>query len=271
MNAGTLSRIATSESTIRRSLMVLLAFLMTHLITYQKLPFTSGYHFPAIPFTIFVIYGLFICETNSWNYRKLLARVSSNRLGRSHTKAIIATNLIACVGIFTALTIAQMILFKFTMDPFRFVGLLSVCLMISLIETGVFILRGINKNRNEALTLNRLAKNSSTTELSVVRNNELLKLSQSEIAYFKHHNGVIFLVTTDGKKIITQFDSLNEVESSLSDQFFRANRQVIVARDSVLSLQKLKNNKLQLRISHLEEIVFVSRYKSSKLKNWLKS
>lgn len=249
--------------------MVVLAFLMTHLISYQRLPFTSDYSFPLVPFSIFVIYGLFICETNCWNYRRLQKKENWRKFELINIWMVIRTNLLACTVIFTLLTIVQMALFQFIMNPFRFVGLLGVCLMISLIETGVFIFYGMTNKSNRPITLNRLARNSGVNQISVVRNNELLKFDESEIAYFKHKNNIIFLVTSDGKEVITQYDSLNEIESTLSNKFFRANRQTIISRDCVLSLQNDINNKVLVRIKNCENPIMVSRYKKRTIKDWL--
>ncbi len=260
-------KIKLSDNTVRRSLMVLLAFVMTHLITYQKLPFSPDYQFPFIPFTIFLIYGLFICETNTWNYRRLSGK---SKLGFD-TKSvwlIIRTNLVFCSVIFAILTILQMIIFQYVMNPFRFVGLLGICLMISLIETGVFVIRGYAKS-NGTLTFNKLAAKSQT--LSIVRNNELRTIPEEEISCFVHQNGCVFLIDKEGSKLVTQYESLNEVEEKLSNRFFRANRQTIISRGAISSLQKDVNNKLKVHLEQLSTCVTVSRYKSRELKTWFQS
>lgn len=260
-------KIKLSDNTVRRSLMVVLAFVMTHLITYQKLPFSSEYQFPFIPFAIFLIYGLFICETNTWNYRRLSKKVKL-RNDLSSVLLIIRTNLLYCTLIFTILSIGQMLIFQYVMDPFRFVGLLGVCLMISLIETGVFILRGYAKG-NGTLTLNKLA--STTGAISIVRGGELRTVHETEISCFIHQNGCVFLIDTEGNKLFTQYESLSEVEEKLSDRFFRANRQTIISRPAIRALQKDVNNKLKVQLEHLSRSINVSRYKSRALKSWFKA
>lgn len=244
--------------------MVLLAFVMTHLITYQHLPFSPGYQFPLIPFSIFLIYGLFICETNTWNYRRLTKK-SRLQFNASSVWLIVRTNLFFCTIIFTALSITQMLIFNYTMNPFRFVGLLSICLMISLIETGVFVFRGYSQKGS--LTLNKVA--ASSNELVIVRNDELRTVREEEIAYFLHQDGCIFLVDNEGNKIVTQYESLNEIAKKLSGEFFHANRQTIISKSAVRSIQKDVNNKLKVQLDHLPESISVSRYKSPELKHWL--
>lgn len=249
--------------------MVLLALIMTHLISYQKLPFSSAYQFPIIPFSIFVIYGIFICEVNTWNYRKLACKYGIS-FDLKSIRRIVQTNLISCTLIFTVLTIGQMLIFQSVMNPFRFVGLLSVCLMISAIETGVFIFVEMARQKSrKPTTFNQVA--SAKKALTILRNDELLTFQEEEVAFLIHQNGCIFLVDKEGHQFTTQFESLNEIEPRLSNQFFRANRQTLISRTAVRSVKKDVNNKLKLSINHLSEPLIVSRYKSKELKDWFKN
>ena len=266
-----LTRFVRSENTLRRTLMVLLAFLMTHVISYQRLPFTADYQFPLVPFTVIVIYGLFICEANTWNYRRTAGRDTFRKYHPGSVWPVFRLNLLTCIGIFTVLTILQMLIFNFIMNPFRFVGLLAVCLMISMIETSVFLFHGMAKRKNQPITLNRLAGKTGTNELTILRNNLLTKYRESEIDFLKHQDGCVFLVTTSGEKIVTQFESLSEVEQQLSQDFFRANRQILTSRRSIQAMQKDINGKLKLLLNNTSEPVTVSRYRSRDLKDWYRS
>lgn len=260
-------KIVTHEHTIRRTLMLILALIMTHLISYQQLPFSSSYQFPLIPFSIFVIYGIFICEVNTWNYKKhsLKHQIAFNARG---IWQIVQSNLIACAIIFTTLTVVQMIIFQYVMNPFRFAGLLSVCLMISTIETGVFVVLEMSRLKRRPMTLNRIA--AEKKELTIVRNNELMTFQENEVTCLIQQNGCIFLIDQQGQRFTTQFESLNEAEQQLSAQFFRVNRQMLVSRGAIRSIKKDINHKLRLQVDHLEEPVMVSRYKSKELKGWYK-
>lgn len=248
--------------------MVMLAFIMTHLISYQKLPFSHAYEFPLIPFTIFVTYGIFICEVNTWNFRQLASRYRLSSDLKS-IRRIVQANLIACTIIFTVLTVIQMLIFHYVMNPFRFVGLLGICLMISLIETGVFIVLEFVRQKRKTITFNQVA--AEKNELTIVRNNELMTFKEEDVAYLIHRNGCVFLMDQQGQRFTTQFESLSEAESHLSSQFFRANRQILVSRKAIRSLKKDVNNKLLLQVDHLSEPLTVSRYKSKDLKAWYKN
>lgn len=263
------SKLFRSDNGIRRTLMMLLALIMTHLISYQQLPFSSTYQFPIIPFSIFVIYGIFICEVNTWNYRRLASKYGIS-FDLKRIRRIVQTNLISCTLIFTILTFTQMFIFQSVMNPFRFVGLLSVCLMISAIETSVFIIVEMARQKSrKPITLNKVA--SAKQVLTILRNNELLTFQEEEVAFLIHQNGCIFLVDKEGHQFTTQFESLNEVEPKLSDQFFRANRQALISRTAVRSVKKDVNNKLRLTVNHLNAPLMVSRYKSKELKDWFRN
>lgn len=243
--------------------MVVLAFIMTHLITYNKLPFSSGYRFPILPFVIFIIYGIFICETNAWNYRRL---IQPGKFDKGVVFKIFRVNLTFCLIIFCSLTFIQMLVFQFVMNPFRFVGLLSVCLMISIIETGFFLFHGIHLHRKEPLTLRKVAEQSE--HLTILRNDEIIPFAENEIGYVMQQNGYVYLVDRQGKHFTTQFASLVEVENRLSGDFFRATRQAIVSKRSVVSIRKGVNGKLNVRLFNLEEPLVISRYKSKYFKEW---
>jgi len=263
-----IAKIVAHDNTIRRTLMVILALVMTHLISYQQLPFSPAYQFPLIPFSIFVIYGIFICEVNTWNYKQYAVKHPATFNTKS-IWGIVQRNLLACTLIFTVLSVAQMTIFQYVMNPFRFVGLLGVCLMISTIETGMFIvLEMVRQKSGRPITLNRIA--AEKKELTIVRSNELKTFQENEVACLIQQDGCIFLFDQHGQRFTTQFESLSEVEQRLSSQFFRANRQTLVSRMAIRTIKKDVNHKLKLQVNHLNEPVMVSRYKSKELKDWYK-
>ena len=67
--------------------------------------------------------------------------------------------------------------------------------------------------------------------------------------------------------------SLDSIIGSLDPtQFFRANKQYIVAKDSVLEIIIRFDNRLLLRLPvELPEPLFISKNKASEFKNWMTS
>lgn len=252
--------------------MAISALLLTHLISYPKTPFSADYKFPLLPFAIFLIYGIVICEINTWNYRRLKNQLNKASSRLKQIIKIVRVNLLSCTLIFVLLTTAQMVIFQFVMDPFRFMGLLGICLMISLIETGVLIILKItDAPEKEVVTLKKVAEKSETEALMIVRNDELIKFSEKQVHFLIHREGCVFLVDENGQRFTTQFNALSEVEDKLSTNFFRANRQLIVSRQAIQALQKSTNHKLTVSVAHLSDDVTISRYKSHEFKKWLHS
>lgn len=255
-----------SNNTIRRGLMIVLAYIMTHLISYQRVPFTEDYQFPFLPFAIFVIYGIFICEANTWNFKRLAVSFD-HHVDVAMIWRILQINLITCTLIFVVLSGIQMLIFQYVPNPFRFVSLLGICLLITTIETAVFIVLELVKSRHDQpVTFNQIAV--KTSDLTIVRNNEMITFNEAQITCFMHKEGCVFLIDQNGHWFTTQFGSLGEIEGKLSNHFFRANRQVILSHTAIRSMKKGVNGKLRLEVKHLSEPLIVSRYRSKDLKQW---
>lgn len=91
---------------------------------------------------------------------------------------------------------------------------------------------------------------------------------------FVIENGVVFLVSRDGKRFIVD-QSMNDLEKLLGDRgFFRVNRQFLVVQSAVVSYQSIENEKLTVELHSLfvhSEPCMVSRYKAASFKRWLHS
>lgn len=91
-----------------------------------------------------------------------------------------------------------------------------------------------------------------------------------EVALF-HKEEVIFLVTREGKKLLTDFNALEDVEELTDPKaFFRANRQTLVHIDAVEGFRADYAGKLRVRLKNLPHWTLdVSREKASAFKRWL--
>jgi len=99
---------------------------------------------------------------------------------------------------------------------------------------------------------------------------KLIPVSAKEIAYFSIRNGLVLLTTLAGQEY--PFDQpLDELESQVDPQvFFRANRQFLITRASVVELEAYFNGRLlaHLRPAAREEVI-VSKLRVADLKRWL--
>jgi two-component system, LytTR family, response regulator LytT len=110
------------------------------------------------------------------------------------------------------------------------------------------------------------------TRFLVNRGDSLIPVSINEIAYFCADEKVVFLVTKENKRYIIN-NTLEELETKLNpSQFFRVNRQHIIAIDSIRKVHTYFNYKLKLEIiPDPKEEIIVSKNRTSEFKLWMNS
>lgn len=91
-----------------------------------------------------------------------------------------------------------------------------------------------------------------------------------DIALFSIEHEIVYLYTFDGKKSAV-FKNLEYIEMACDPRlFFRLNRQMLVNRDNIISMEPYFNRKVVLHLKvHPPEKVVVSRLKVSPLKEWI--
>ena len=97
-----------------------------------------------------------------------------------------------------------------------------------------------------------------------------LIVSQENIAYFQK-DVLIYLITKDNQKFITDFQTMEEIEELVNPyMFFRANRQIIIRSDAVESFKADSYGKLIVKLIAPATIsVDISREKAQAFKKWL--
>ncbi|MEM1136452.1 MAG: LytTR family DNA-binding domain-containing protein [Bacteroidota bacterium] len=94
------------------------------------------------------------------------------------------------------------------------------------------------------------------------------------IAYFKTHERHVYACTYNAQKYLVD-NYLNALEQQLDgQQFFRLNRQMLIAKQAVLNYQTDENQKLKvffMQVNGFEDTAIVSRYKAPEFKAWLKT
>lgn len=80
---------------------------------------------------------------------------------------------------------------------------------------------------------------------------------------------IIYLLQTDGKKFITDYRSLDEVEELVDPAiFYRANRQCLVHLPAIESYRTDHTSKLQLKLKSFKEEVIISKEKAAEFRQW---
>lgn len=119
-------------------------------------------------------------------------------------------------------------------------------------------------------TLQQTPKENYKSRFLVKTGQRLIPVSIEEVAYFYAHDKMVYMITTDKRKYPMDH-SLDEMEEMLNpQQFFRANRQFIIALNSVAGIHHFFNSKLKVQLNPaVDEDVIVSREKAGTFKSWL--
>lgn len=259
-----------SHNQVRRLLLPILALLLVHFVAYGKLPWDEDYEFPTVLYISSLAICTLCCELNTWNYFRLHSKwISSTdpiklvimQLGAS----IILTTLIFGISVYSL----NYILFGYVAGISQFLSSLFIALLIILIETLIYIVRGYQSN-----TPNQ-ASSSENSHWHIQSGSKSINIDPAHIAYLYSHKGIVYAIENNGQKILTQFSSLNELsEKHNTDGFFRLNRQFMIRTSAVKQVQKDVNQKLKVVLepstSNIPSEATVSRYTGPEFKRWIK-
>ncbi len=99
--------------------------------------------------------------------------------------------------------------------------------------------------------------------------NQYHSVKSSEISFFYSEFKITYLIS---KKKYVVNETLSELEKLLDPYiFFRVNRQYIINRNFIESIQTYRNSRLQITLRNREEPLIISRERVSDFKNWLGS
>jgi DNA-binding LytR/AlgR family response regulator len=90
----------------------------------------------------------------------------------------------------------------------------------------------------------------------------------AEVAGFMKEE-IIYLINKEGKKFITDYRSLDEVEELVDPAiFYRANRQCLIHLPAIESYRTDHTSKLQLKLRPVKEEVTISKEKAAEFRQW---
>ncbi|WP_103070710.1 LytR/AlgR family response regulator transcription factor [Aquimarina sediminis] len=100
--------------------------------------------------------------------------------------------------------------------------------------------------------------------------NQFNTFNVDDIAYFKSHEGVIFLHSHTSKQYPIEY-TIDQLEDILDPvHFFRINRKFMVSVKAVIEIHSYFNSRLLLKLNPVNENqVIVSRERTSNFKKWL--
>jgi len=157
-----------------------------------------------------------------------------------------------------------------------------------------YILKPIEKNalKNALAKYHRLYKNgqsfNSDQLVSVIRElklesqkkykksflvyikEKIVPIATENIAYFQIENKIVYCTTHSGTVYYLD-GTLDKVQNQLnSDDFFRVNRQFIIARKAIVSASIYFNRKLKLKVTpNSDTDILINKVNASDFKRWL--
>ncbi|MEQ9403416.1 MAG: LytTR family DNA-binding domain-containing protein [Cyclobacteriaceae bacterium] len=248
---------------IRYGVIVLLSLVNAHL----KLDMTNWaeYQFPMRSFSNVLIFGVIIC-TASW----VVTRIFKERIFHDHVlNRRSSLSFLGINALVAFITYTALYLFKFgtPIDPVTFSAYLFITIAVIIIENLIYLLYCSTKGLKELKSY--VSKNKETTLLIPCGNHSQV-INTSDISYIEKSEGLINFFLKDGSRLISQYVTLDEVGELLStNQFYRANRSVILNRNSIKTVKKGVNRKLKLLIENERTEINVSRYKRKEIIDWI--
>lgn len=125
---------------------------------------------------------------------------------------------------------------------------------------------------NDFSTLLSLLENKQTSQHSSViirQGDRIIPLSFQEVAFFFVEDGYAFAYTFKGEKFITSLN-LEQLESQIGRNFYRANRQFLVNRTAIKDVSQYFGRKLLINLTiPFKEKITVGKLKSGSFLDWL--
>lgn len=102
-----------------------------------------------------------------------------------------------------------------------------------------------------------------------VKGSKLIPLLACDIAYIHIEDGLVKAKSVDGKSHVFEF-TLDELAGMLNpSDFFRANRQFIISRNSIKEVDYYFNNRLSINLKvPVPEVILISKVRVSEFREW---
>lgn len=113
----------------------------------------------------------------------------------------------------------------------------------------------------------------ATSEIVLIgqKGAQKIPVQPDQIAYIRLNSRILFLTTSNGETLMMP-ENLDHYEKLLApEQFFRANRQLIVHREACRAYEPIENGKIRLDLHPpIDESVTISQKKASKFREWIR-
>lgn len=246
-------------------ILILFSLVINHIAQPESFPGGASYRFPIEGFIGSIILCILISIIAALNFKFYKKKYFSKKVEIRVMVWFMASTL----GYITITYIPVNIILSIVADSEIEFYYLLIGLIISLLLS--FILIALLY----AIDIYNLYKTSiKTAEITIESGAKTTKLTYENIACFYSENKIVYTLQNDGTTITTDF-TLNELEEKINNQlFFRANRQIIIHKDAVGHIEKIKNGKLRIRLKASIENeaiadIHISRYKRKAFMSWV--
>jgi len=262
---------------IRWTIIIVLALLIAHYFSYEKIPFISdNYKFPWKTFGLALIFGSTICHSNTAIYKRLNMAFPLRENLRKRILLQFVYIWVVTVVIFSLLYLGiNGILLDKKITFINFSFFLFISIFISTFEGLILILLEVYRlYQSSESNLEDIKKGVSGEEkkyLPIKTVSKITNLDINHIAYVNSKNGIVIIKDLDKNKYITQYTSINEIIDYFPDTMFcRVNRQYLLNKEIIEKLEDDVNRKINifLKPAYLNHIISCSRYKNKEIKDW---
>jgi DNA-binding LytR/AlgR family response regulator len=127
-----------------------------------------------------------------------------------------------------------------------------------------------NANNIKAQMAFEMMSKAQKTRFIVKMGENLSSIKTEEIAYFIAEDGIVILVTKEGKRFPIDY-TMDALEAVLNkEQFFRINRKMILNIEQIIQVQTYFNGRLKIKLKLvLNDDCIVSRERVADFKKWL--
>ncbi|MEP0265499.1 LytTR family DNA-binding domain-containing protein [Dokdonia sp.] len=244
-------------------ILTIFALVVNHLAT-RSFPGGESYRFPIVGFLFTIVLSILVGIMADLNFKFYKKKHFSKKVETSTIVRFMASTLgyIAIiyipVSIFIEIVAGGQLQFYYVLIGLLITLLICFILIVLLYAQDIYNLYKLSI-RDAEITIESGAK--------------MTKLTYENIACFYSENKIVYTVQNDGTTINTDF-TLNELEEKINDQlFFRANRQIIIHKDTVDLIEKIENGKLRIRLKAFIKNdaiaeINISRYKRKTFMDW---
>ena len=244
--------------------LLLLSLFINHIAQKDSFPFIDNYNFPLLSTIVSIVIGTIVLIIADINFKYFKEKHFQEKI----TVQLLLRFLLSTLGYialaYIPIYFVAVWLKEGSYEFYYFLtGLLLTLLLSSLAIIIIFSKAIYQLHKLETIRGKINFKKSGKTYI----------IDYTDIAYIFSELKIVYIVTTDGKNITTDF-TLNELEDKVNDHlFFRANRQTIINHNSIESSQAIVNGKLlvtlKTRFPEKDNYqIMISRYKKKAYEEW---